>query len=267
MSTVSTIQHLTIGAQIPQEALPGSCASSAQVSANTRRVVDISTLVDRAMREEVDINGLRYLAFDELPGVRENAPFRFCARQLVARYVELLVLQDELRREWCRHGVNDIGITQKKSSGPNVDSFNMVNQAAFWREFIILSAVAANIVQHFSGVTKAYGGTPKPPGCWREGLEGAFVALALRLKWQVTGVAKIAKESIPFLGNDVPSSRTVDGAVLYTLKCVNRLQSSRTEAILESENQVKIAQALATETIEAFTARLLKQAAMSENVL
>lgn len=218
------------------------------------------------MRAGVTVGGVPYMAFDDLPGVRESASFRFCARQIVASYVELLVLQDELRREWGRNGLDDFGAKSNQAARSSLDALNIVNQGALWREFITVSAVAAKIVKHFSHVEGAYGRMPKPQGCWRESLEGGFVALALRIKSQVTGVAKISKEGAVFLGNDVPVSRSTEDVARFAVKCVNHHRPAGTPEEQEALAQMEVARALALETVEAVTAALLRKSLKVEGL-
>lgn len=223
-------------------------------------------LSDRAMKEEVTLKSVQYMAFDSLPGVCDSAPFRFCARQIVAHYVELLVLQDELRNKWGRAGIITSSTNHSQGSSSGLDALTNVNPFDLQRELNTVNVVAKKIVEHFSDVDERYEQSPKPQGCWRETLEGAFVALALRIKSEITGVQKIPRMSAVYLGNDVPSCRSLEEVASSALKSINHQLSKRRtdlkaqEQGLTDEQKGKILLAQAKVTIEAFTSRLISKA-------
>ena len=182
---------------------------------------EISGLVDRAMKKEVTLGSVQYMAFDSLPGVCESAPFRFCARQIVEHYVELLVLQDELRKKWGPSGIMASSANQTQTSSSGLDALTNVNPFDLQRELNTVNVVAKKIVEHFSDVDERYEQVPRPQGCWRETLEGAFVALALRIKTEITGVQKISRQSVRFLGYDVPPHRSLKEVASSALESIN----------------------------------------------
>lgn len=165
------------------------------------------------MKTPLTINGVSYLAFDNLPGVRDSHDFRTCARRVATLLTDLLVLQDDFRR----------GLTPSLESKPEFLTPKKIS-----KELMLVSAAFAKMRDEFPDVFDAYNQSPKPDGCWRESVYGAIVSLALRVKQDITTMQKTGTSGILFGQYDVPPTFSIEEIVncMMPFQDSNALDSS-----------------------------------------